>query len=102
MKSYISKKAVFSIILVLFLSAVGLAQPITFLVNPDYDPFSYLDEGHLEGFLVDLIESLESETGIDVEMRPVKFDEASKCYRAKEIPHLLLFSNRPIVLFISG
>ncbi|PNS36236.1 transporter substrate-binding domain-containing protein, partial [Mesotoga sp. B105.6.4] len=53
-----------------------LAQPITFLVNPDYDPFSYLDEGHLDGFLVDLIESLESETGIDVEMRPVKFDEA--------------------------
>ncbi|PVD17196.1 hypothetical protein V512_009740 [Mesotoga sp. Brook.08.105.5.1] len=73
MKSSISK---ISIILVLFLSAVGLAQPITFLVNPDYDPFSYLDEGHLDGFLVDLIESLESETGIDVEMRPVKFDEA--------------------------
>ncbi len=97
MKSYISKKAVFSIILVLFLSAVGLAQPITFLVNPDYDPFSYLDEGHLEGFLVDLIESLESETGIDVEMRPVKFDEALEMLQGEGrycIPSLVFTTQR--------
>lgn len=97
MKSSISKKAVFSIILVLFLSAVGLAQPITFLVNPDYDPFSYLDEGHLEGFLVDLIESLESETGIDVEMRPVKFDEALEMLQGEGrycIPSLVFTTQR--------
>ncbi|WP_292590572.1 transporter substrate-binding domain-containing protein [Mesotoga sp. UBA5557] len=97
MKSYISKKAVFSIILVLFLSAVGLAQPITFLVNPDYDPFSYLDEGHLKGFLVDLIESLESETGIDVEMRPVKFDEALEMLQGEGrycIPSLVFTTQR--------
>ncbi|WP_367362971.1 transporter substrate-binding domain-containing protein [Mesotoga sp.] len=97
MKSYISKKAVFSIILVLFLSAVGLAQPITFLVNPDYDPFSYLDEGHLEGFLVDLIESLESETGIDVEMKPVKFDEALEMLQGEGrycIPSLVFTTQR--------
>jgi polar amino acid transport system substrate-binding protein len=96
-KSSISKKAVFSIILVLFLSAVGLAQPITFLVNPDYDPFSYLDEGHLEGFLVDLIESLESETGIDVEMRPVKFDEALEMLQGEGrycIPSLVFTTQR--------
>ena len=48
MKSTISKKAVFSIVLVLFLASVAMAQPITFLVNPDYDPFSYLEEGHLK------------------------------------------------------
>ncbi len=97
MKSYVSKKAVFSIILVLFLSAVGLAQPITFLVNPDYDPFSYLDEGHLKGFLVDLIESLESETGIDVEMRPVKFDEALEMLQGEGrycIPSLVFTTQR--------
>jgi len=96
-KSYVSKKAVFSIILVLFLSAVGLAQPITFLVNPDYDPFSYLDEGHLKGFLVDLIESLESETGIDVEMRPVKFDEALEMLQGEGrycIPSLVFTTQR--------
>ena len=94
MKSSISK---ISIILVLFLSAVGLAQPITFLVNPDYDPFSYLDEGHLEGFLVDLIESLESETGIDVEMRPVKFDEALEMLQGEGrycIPSLVFTTQR--------
>ncbi len=97
MKSYISKKVVFSIILVLFLSAVGLAQPITFLVNPDYDPFSYLDEGHLKGFLVDLIESLESETGIDVEMKPVKFDEALEMLQGEGrycIPSLVFTTQR--------
>ncbi|WP_292593993.1 transporter substrate-binding domain-containing protein [Mesotoga sp. UBA5847] len=94
MKSSISK---ISIILVLFLSAVGLAQPITFLVNPDYDPFSYLDEGHLEGFLVDLIESLESETGIDVVMKPVKFDEALEMLQGEGrycIPSLVFTTQR--------
>nr|WP_300980124.1 transporter substrate-binding domain-containing protein [Mesotoga sp.] len=74
-----------------------MAQPITFLVNPDYDPFSYLDEGHLEGFLVDLIESLESETGIDVEMRPVKFDEALEMLQSEGrycIPSLVFTTQR--------
>jgi len=97
MKSTISKKAVFSIVLVLFLGSVAMAQPITFLVNPDYDPFSYLEEGHLKGFLVDLVGSLESETGIDVVMRPVKFDEALEMLRGEGrycLPSLVFTTQR--------
>jgi len=97
MRSSIPKKVVFSIILVAFLSSIALAQPITFLVNPDYDPFSYLEEGHLKGFLVDLIGSLESETGIDVEMKPVKFDEALEMLQGEGsycIPSLVFTTQR--------
>ncbi|HQC15046.1 transporter substrate-binding domain-containing protein [Mesotoga prima] len=97
MRSSVPKKVVFSIILVLFLSSIALAQPITFLVNPDYDPFSYLEEGHLKGFLVDLIGSLESETGIDVEMKPVKFDEALEMLQGEGrycIPSLVFTTQR--------
>ena len=76
LKHVVFKAAALLTLLVLLITSVLLAQDITLLVNPDYKPYSYEEDGELKGLMVDVFHMLAERTGLDVRTTRMPFDQA--------------------------
>ncbi|HOZ12791.1 MAG TPA: transporter substrate-binding domain-containing protein [Thermotogota bacterium] len=72
----VSKKTVILFFLCLSLSACCFAEGLTFLINHDYRPFSFVENERLQGFAVELISALSPSAEETAQMHGMAFDQA--------------------------
>ena len=76
MKNAVPKKTFLLLLMCLSLSAYCFAEGLTFLINQDYRPFSFVEDERLQGFAVELISALSLSNGEPAQMRGMAFDQA--------------------------
>jgi polar amino acid transport system substrate-binding protein len=89
------KRIVLSIFFVLF--TCSFAGEVLFLINRDYEPFSYEKNGQLQGYVVELLSTLSERVGEQVHMRGMTFEQAYSLLLSEEeyaIPTLVFTPER--------
>ena len=70
----------------LLLLPLGAARPIIVGSDRDFPPYEYVDaEGRPAGFLVDLVQAVAAESGLQIEIRPGVWSDLRKSFDAGEI-----------------
>ncbi len=76
MMNAVSKQTFLLFLMCLSLSVCCCADGLTFLINQDYRPFSFVENEQLQGFAVELLSVLSTPTEEPVRMRGISFDHA--------------------------
>ncbi|MEA2066861.1 MAG: transporter substrate-binding domain-containing protein, partial [Thermotogota bacterium] len=64
--------------MILCFSTILTAQSLNFLVTKDYAPLSFEEKGVLKGLTVDIVKEIAEETGCNISMTSVTFEDAYK------------------------
>jgi polar amino acid transport system substrate-binding protein len=64
------------VLISLIIFTCSFAGEVLFLINQDYEPFSYERNGQLRGYVVELLSTLSERAGEQAHMRGMTFDQA--------------------------